>query len=297
MEAPVIIREFSPIRGLRLFTSIPEGMRIVRIDGDRPGSIYTKGMYVLIDPSRTDLVEGIDVALVATGGPLDGFEPIAVVVELCRAFSGWCTAPGGGGHSQVIGAGKPLRMVDGPQNPEGLQRRIIGAVVGYLGESWGEPIRDLWPLNRGLPWREDAYERDDLPSTYVCQCEGVCLVPVYQDGARLLFDATALIEPGDYVCLWLKPRFYHEGIKYQCMVKRLVTPLPIGPFPLPDEMPAPPVILVEMLNPARTFVVPLNRLEAIHKCQGEYEGRHFKRTHQQMRGYPEAERTAAGGGN
>src|SRR5690606_34604293 len=193
---------------------------------DRPGSIYTKGMYVVIDPSRTDLVEGIDVALVTTGGPLDGFEPIAVVVELCRAFGGWCTAPGGGGHSQVMGPGKPLRMVDGPQNPEGLQRRIIGAVVGYLGESWGEPIRDLWPLNRDLPWREGAYERDDLPSTYVCQCEGVCLVPVYQDGARLLFDATARIEPGDSVCLWLKPRFYHEGIKNQCMVKRLVTPLP-----------------------------------------------------------------------
>src|SRR5690606_1260515 len=71
MEAPVIIREFSPIRGLRLFTSIPEGMRVVRIDRDRPGSIYSKGMYVVIDPSRTELVEGIDVALVTTGGPLD----------------------------------------------------------------------------------------------------------------------------------------------------------------------------------------------------------------------------------
>lgn len=296
MEAPVLIREYSPIRGLRLFTSIPEGHRVVQADRDRPGSIYSRGMYVVIDPSRTELAEGVDVAMVWTGDPLDGFEQIATIRELCRAFGGWCTAPGGDAHSQVIGAGKPLRLVDAPQNPEALQKRILGTVIGYLGESWGEPIKDLWPENRELPWRDDGYEHGGLPNRYVCQVEGVCLAPVFQDGVRLEFSATEPVTPGDYVCLWLKPRFYHEGIKFQCMVKRLVTPLPIGPFPLPDEMPAPPIVLVEMLNPARTFAVPLNRIHAVHKCLGEYQGERFKLTRKHMREYAEAERAAAGGG-
>ena len=294
MEAPVIIREFSPIRGLRLFTSIPEGMRVVRIDRDRPGSIYSKGMYVVIDPSRTDLVEGIDVALLTTGGPLDGFEPIAVVVELCRAFGGWCTAPGGGGHSQVMGGGKPLRMVDGPQNPEGLQRRIIGAVVGYLGESWGEPIRDLWPEDRDQPVKADAFDGGDLPSRYIMKCDGDCLAPVFQSGVRLQFNATEAIRPGDYVGLWLKPIHTYKRLNHQAMVKRLVTPLPIGPFPLPDSVAAPPVILVEMLNPARTFVVPLNRVMAIHKCEGEATTPIWKPSRAEMRAMVADERAAAG---
>lgn len=283
MEALAVIREYAPIRGLRLFTSIPEGHKVIRINHAGPGSIYSRGTYVVIDPSQTDLVEGIDVAMTINGGPSVGFGKIAVVAELCRAFGGWCTAPAGGAHSQIAGAGNPVRLMDGPMRAEGLQKSIIGRVVGYLGEIWGEPIKDLWPIYEERPLVAKRMDLGDLPRSYVMECSGVCLEPAIKDRSKLRFSTTDAVEPGDIASFWLKPIHAYEPIPFQAMIKRLVTPLPVGPFPLPDYMPAPPVAIVEMDNPARKFVIPLDRVMAVHKCQGVYDGPQWKPTREEMR--------------
>lgn len=297
MENPAIIREFSPVRGVRLFTSIPDGHRVIRVRHQRPGSVYSHGMYVVVDPSQTDLIEGIDVAMIINGGPRDGFRKVVVIAELCRAFGGWCTAPAGGAHSHVAGSGKPLRLVDGPMNPAGLQRSIIGRVVGYLGEAGGDPIRDLWPNDDELPLAAKPMDLGDLPRTYAMQCSGVCLEPAIKDGSKLQFSTFDPVEPGDIAAFWLKPIHTYATVPFQAMIKRLVTPLPVGPFPLPDCMAAPPVIIVEMDNPAKKFVVPLDRVMAIHKCHGVYDGPKWKPTREEMRHLvAEQQRAAAGGG-
>lgn len=297
METSTIIREFNPVRGVRLFTSIPDGHRVVRVHRQSPGSVYSRGMYVVVDPSQTDLVEGIDVAMIIDSGPRDGFRKIAVIAELCRAFGGWCTVPAGGGHSQVAGTGTPLRLVDGPMNAEGLRKSIVGRVVGYLGEIWGEPIKDLWPVYEELPLMTKRLDLGDLPHTYVMGCSGVCLEPGIKDGSKLQFSTLDPVEPGDIAAFWLKPIYAYETVPFQAMIKRLVTPLPIGPFPLPDYMAAPPVIVVEMDNPAKKFVVPLDRVMAVHKCHGVYDGPKWKPTREEMRHLvAEQQRAAAGGG-
>jgi hypothetical protein len=253
-------------------------------------------MYVVFDPSQTGLAEGVDVVVLGNGGPRVGFREVATVKELCRAFGGWCTAPGGGAHSQVMGTGRPVRMVDGPMKPDGLQRRILGRVVGYLGDTWGQPVRDLWMDDDEQLLKDKPFTLADLPQNYICECEGVCLEPLLKHGDKLQFSAIEPVNPGDVVCLWLKPIHTYETIPFQCMVKRLLTPLPIGPFPLPDYMPAPPVALVAMDNPAKTLAVPLDRVMAVHKCLGVYGGPKWKPAREAAQALAAQQQKAAAGG-
>jgi hypothetical protein len=70
--------------------------------------------------------------------------------------------------------------------------------------------------------------------------------------------------PGDIVVLWRRPELISVGQR-QGLLKRLTSALPetIDANAIP-----PAVILVETSNPARTYVVPLDQVMAVHKLVG-----------------------------
>jgi hypothetical protein len=103
--------------------------------------------------------------------------------------------------------------------------------------------------------------------------EGNCMVPVYPDKARLLFNQLARAIAGDNVALWRKPELQQSG-QYQCLIKRLVTVLPrtLPAHAVKDPAKPAPVVIVETLNPPQRFVVKTDHLMGVHKCEGLYDG-------------------------
>ena len=101
------------------------------------------------------------------------------------------------------------------------------------------------------------------------KCDGDCLMPVYASGTKFLFSATSRRRVGDYVALWRKPEQTFND-QYQSLINRLLTPIPRRWAATYRDMP--PDVLVETLNPQRTYVVPVDQLAAIHRCEGQYDG-------------------------
>lgn len=152
-------------------------------------------------------------------------------------------------------------------NPASFARAVVGKVVGILCNRDGTPMVQLWAEEYDT--KPDALDPATLPESYAMKCEGDCLMPVYPTGTKFLLSTTDRRRVGDFVALWRKPEL--TGSKqYQSLMKRLLTPIPRRWTSKHRDMP--PVILVETLNPKRTWVVPMDQLAAVHRCIGQYDG-------------------------
>lgn len=142
----------------------------------------------------------------------------------------------------------------------------VGKVVGILCNRDGSPMTELWPYDQGGGNNPKALDPTCLPESYHMICEGDCLMPVFENGTRFRFSITGRRTVGSYIALWRKPELTPAG-QHQALIKRLLTPLPRNWRPS-DHPHMPPVIIVETLNPHRSYVVPLDQVAAVHKCEG-----------------------------
>lgn len=113
------------------------------------------------------------------------------------------------------------------------------------------------------------YTPDDLPDTYASICAGDCLAPTYKDGDCLVFSKTAEIKAGDFAGFWLRPGVAAEGENVR-RVKRVVSLPPVSfPYEVRSGDEAVPLVIFEMFNPPRDFLVPAHRILAMHKVVGK----------------------------
>lgn len=104
---------------------------------------------------------------------------------------------------------------------------------------------------------------DDMPQRYALRGVGRCMEPVITDGALMAFDKDQLPEPGDVVGL-VFTRDYAERWGAPGCVKRLKMSLPPPIFGRTFEG----LIVVEQINPARTYTFRTSDVLAVHKCVG-----------------------------
>lgn len=245
---------------LQLFTRVPDGFHAIKVGRHYPGTAFAKGMHVIVDPSDTALVDGSDYAI-------QWDEDRPVTLTGIRLYKGrWFVGPVGGSHSGIID-GRVITMIDGPYRPEGLRKLLVGRVVGYLGDDQGRPLQELWADQPGVEPSTEVMEADDLPEVYAMTCVGKCLEPVYADGTKFTFSTADAVEAGDYVVLWRKPNYTRRG-QIQALLKHLLTPLPSSWNPELENQPISPVVIVATHNPPQSWVVRLDELMAVHKCNG-----------------------------
>lgn len=287
MTGPVSIQSLTS--ALRLFTAIPEGYRAAQVRRAHQGSVYLRGMFVIVDPADTKPVHGGDYLV-----QWDEVLPPSIIGA--REKHGyWFVGPAGGGHSQVMGEER-IVMVDGPYPLDGLRSKLLGRVVGYLGHECGRPIEALWPDTGMDGPSRDTVGLGDFPDQYCATGDGTCLEPVYPHGARFHMTAIDAAKPGDYVVVYRKPDLTRRSHR-QAMIKRLVTPLPEGWTPSEcwtQGHPMPPVVLLEAHNPPRTYAVPADEIMAVHKCLGLYDGPTFKVTKDEARALAAQQRAERG---
>lgn len=111
-------------------------------------------------------------------------------------------------------------------------------------------------------------EPDECPGVYASVARGDCLEPVYKDGDCLVFSKSEKPVPGDFIGLWLR-RADRPGTSIR-RVKRLVLALPPVPIPcrLDPASEAEPLVVVEQLNPPRTWCIGVSHVLAVHKVIG-----------------------------
>jgi hypothetical protein len=105
---------------------------------------------------------------------------------------------------------------------------------------------------------------DEVPDLYALLCTGDCMTPEIPDGARVLVDKREPVKAGDLVIIWLQ-----SGRRPK--LKRLaIAPPPWVKFPFRENpnSEATPLVIVEMINPSRTFQIRCDAIAAMHKCMG-----------------------------
>lgn len=110
---------------------------------------------------------------------------------------------------------------------------------------------------------------DDCPDVYASVARGRCLEPVYRDGTCLVFSKSEKPMPGDFVGIWLRQQAVPPGTPAR-RVKRLVLALPDIALPcrLHPASEIVPLVVVEQLNPPKTFAFEIPDVVAVHKVIG-----------------------------
>jgi hypothetical protein len=258
--------------------AVPRGLVAVAMGGDYPLN------YALVDRKRLDFEDGA-IMLLRPSDP--DMRPRACFVKVSWS-KGW--------NTWVIGAGltAPGRMsLVNNVSADYLRKRIIGRAVGVLADSSGQPMKELWPAYDGDEPLPDLLDADDFPALYSSKVDGDCLDPMIRDGSCVSFQRDASIKPDTPVVMWRKPRLTTKPGNRQGLLKLFVSGLTEKQrqaLPLPDNMMIPPIMLVRTLKPARTWVVPLDQLIAVHKCTGPHAGPGRDVTHAELASIAAAER-------
>ncbi len=113
-----------------------------------------------------------------------------------------------------------------------------------------------------------------MPDVYAMEITGDCMHPFYFDGQKLLFSKTERWEIGDPVALFRKPESLKPG-ETQVLFKQLIAGPTWDYWQGRNRVRygnVKPMVMVRMLNPARTLFFPADSLLGIHKCIGSMEG-------------------------
>ena len=110
-----------------------------------------------------------------------------------------------------------------------------------------------------------------LPDVYCMALDGDCLAPLVPDRSAVVIKRSESFASGDVVCIWFRPEAVPEG-SHQAWLKRLRMNVPpwVKSFPYNDhpESEVQAVVVVEQLNPMRTYAVKCSDILAIHKAVG-----------------------------
>ncbi len=121
--------------------------------------------------------------------------------------------------------------------------------------------------------RLTLYDPNELPELYAATGRGTCLEPEFQDGDCVAFSKSVQPKSGDIVSIWFRPGVKPPGEPQQWLKRLLVEPPPgmLFPFAPTSGSEFVPVIIVEQLNPPRSFTIRCTDILAIHKCIGKAE--------------------------
>jgi hypothetical protein len=112
---------------------------------------------------------------------------------------------------------------------------------------------------------------ETLPDLYCMKLDGDCLAPVVPDGAAVMIKKAETYGVGDVVCIWFRPEAISPG-GHQAWLKRVTLNVPpwVKKFPYRDhpESECLAMIMVEQLNPLRSYAVKCSDILAIHKAAG-----------------------------
>jgi hypothetical protein len=133
------------------------------------------------------------------------------------------------------------------------------------------PRRTASKIQPQKPASLPAMDPDTLPDLYCAKLEGDCLEPFLPDGASVALQKTATYTVGDIVCIWWQSEFIKPGMRPGWLKRiRLNAPPWVKKYPYSDH-PGSDVgalIVLEQLNPPRTYSVPCSHIRAIHKAIG-----------------------------
>lgn len=109
-----------------------------------------------------------------------------------------------------------------------------------------------------------------LPERYAMRVAGDCMAPEIEPNALLLFDRTEPVAVGDTVIVFLRPELVPAG-GFQAQIKRLAMAIPPWvkfPYRAHPESNVQSLLVLEALNPRRTFGIRCADVLALHKCIG-----------------------------
>jgi hypothetical protein len=109
---------------------------------------------------------------------------------------------------------------------------------------------------------------DALPDLYCLGLQGDCLEPMIPDGASVMIKKSEPYSVGDIVCIWWRPEFVKPGM-HQGWLKRVrFAAPPWVKFPYKDhpKSDVQAIIVLEQINPPKTYAVPCKDILAIHKA-------------------------------
>lgn len=242
---------FKPMRKL------PRGHMLVQVKRDRAHATAPIGSCVVVDKQDRKLVHD-QVYVIRWNDHADVSIMSARFAQFGKRMAWSLRAPMGG-------------ITEGPyRSAEAIEKLVIGRVVGLFTDADDQPMRPLFtgaPSGLGV---QRSYQVDELPEIYAMQVAGRCMEPIYPNDCKLRFSRLEHAKRGDDVVIWRKPEITEPG-SFQCLVKRLVTPLPRQAFPHPFSTALTGVLVVEALNPRRRYTVPTSEIMAVHKCIGLHE--------------------------
>lgn len=112
---------------------------------------------------------------------------------------------------------------------------------------------------------------EDMPDRYELTIAGACCEPAFKDGSLIEVSRSEKAQPGDFIVLFLDPAKLKPGVS-QVQLKRLVLGVPQtfwdDPGTWAERSNIAPMMLVEMLNPARTLSIKPSILLGYHKVIG-----------------------------
>jgi hypothetical protein len=109
-----------------------------------------------------------------------------------------------------------------------------------------------------------------FPETYAMWVDGDCCAPEIPDGCHVYCEPDRAPKMGDYVVIHFTPEAAAQ-FGYEAWVKRLVMmqrPATSGRKPRYASN-VQPCIVVEQLNPQRTYVLDWSYVRAVHWCGGK----------------------------
>jgi len=134
-------------------------------------------------------------------------------------------------------------------------------------QSKGTPL----PLSKAKIPVTREHDVGALPDVYCMALDGDCLAPLVPDRSAVVIKRSESFASGDVVCIWFRPEAVPEG-SHQAWLKRLRMNVPpwVKSFPYNDhpQSEVQAVVVVEQLNPMRTYAVKCSDILAIHKAVG-----------------------------
>ena len=131
--------------------------------------------------------------------------------------------------------------------------------------------RTLLPLSKAKIPVTREHDVGALPDVYCMALDGDCLAPLVPDRSAVVVKRSETYGVGDLVCIWFRPEAVSAD-SHQAWLKRVTLNAPpwVKKFPYRDhpESECLAMIMVEQLNPLRSYAVKCSDILAIHKAVG-----------------------------
>lgn len=117
------------------------------------------------------------------------------------------------------------------------------------------------------------FDPNKVSEEFALKISGNCMSPIVEDGEDVVVDRRKKINKGNLVVIYFKPEYVQLG-DVQAKLKRIIHTFPTAvkfPFHYKKEQFAStglgPIIIVEQLNPPRTFSIDLRKVLGVYRAE------------------------------